>query len=151
MSSSHVWFLSSQSIMQMKSKSYYKGVTDFHRPTGMRKTVAQYPVVKPKVERLQLQHGVTPEDLKDFVGPRHFLTKFKGVKQQKADEKLAHERIEDRKKRTFTQAGISVITSEGEKTLTVQNAQKFKAAINAEKLAKTQGRAYSDIQINAEE
>lgn len=46
----------------------------------MRRIVADYVIVKPKIERLQLQHGVTPEDLKDFVGPRNFLTKYKGVK-----------------------------------------------------------------------
>ena len=51
-----------------------------YRPTGMRRIVADYVIVKPKIERLQLQHGVTPDDLKDFVGPRNFLTKYKGVK-----------------------------------------------------------------------
>lgn len=45
-------------------------------------------IVKPKIERLQLQHGVTSEDLKDFVGPRNFLTKYKGVKQLKLDAKI---------------------------------------------------------------
>lgn len=46
----------------------------------MRRIVADYVIVKPKIERLQLQHGVTPADLEDFVGPRTFLTKYKGVK-----------------------------------------------------------------------
>ena len=46
----------------------------------MRKIIADYIIVKPKIERLQLQHGVTPEDLKDFVGPKKNLTKYKGVK-----------------------------------------------------------------------
>ena len=36
--------------------------------------------------------------------------------------------------RTFTQAGISVVTREGEKTLTVQNAQMLKTAMNADKM-----------------
>ena len=58
----------------------------------MRKIVAAYPIVKPKIERLQLQHGVTPEDLKDFVGPRNFLTKYKGVKQLQLDAKIQADR-----------------------------------------------------------
>ena len=62
----------------------------------MRKIIRDNPVVKPKIERLQIQYGVTPEDLADFVGPRHFLTKYKGVKQLTADKKLAEERKEDR-------------------------------------------------------
>jgi len=68
----------------------------------MRRIVANYVIVKPKVERLQLQHGVTPEDLKDFVGPRNFLTKYKGVKQKQLDAKLEEERALDRQKRTFS-------------------------------------------------
>lgn len=103
-------------------------------PKGMRRIVADYVIVKPKIERLQLQHGVTPDDLKDFVGPRSFLTKYKGVKQKQLDAKLEQERALDRQKRTFTQAGISVVTREGEKTLTVQNAQMLKSAMNAEKM-----------------
>ena len=59
-----------------------------HRPTGMRRIVADYIIVKPKIERLQISHGVTKEDLKDFVGPRNFLTKYKGVKQLKLDAKI---------------------------------------------------------------
>ena len=51
-----------------------------YRPKQMRRIVADYVIVKPKIERLQLQHGVTPADLEDFVGPRTFLTKYKGVK-----------------------------------------------------------------------
>ena len=46
----------------------------------MRKIVANFPIVKPKVERLQLSHGITADDLKEFVGPRTFLTKSNGVK-----------------------------------------------------------------------
>ena len=45
-------------------------------------------IVKPKIERLQLQHGVKPEDLKEFVGPRDFLTKYKGVKQRMFEKKI---------------------------------------------------------------
>ena len=68
----------------------------------MRKIVRDNPIVKPKIERLQLEHGVSPDDLKDFVGPRNFLTKYKGVKQRTLDSKLAQERIADREKRTFS-------------------------------------------------
>ena len=68
----------------------------------MRRIVANFPIVKPKIERLQLQHGVTQEDLKDFVGPRSFLTKYKGVKQLKLDSKIEQDRILDRQKRTFS-------------------------------------------------
>jgi hypothetical protein len=76
---------------------------------------------------------VSPEDLKDFVGPRSFLVKYKGIKQVKYDAKLAQERAEDRQKRTFAQAGISVVTGQGEKILTVVNAKSYKDRINAEK------------------
>ena len=48
--------------------------------TGIRKIVRDNVIVKPKVERLQLSHGVTPEDLREFVGAKEFLTKFNGVK-----------------------------------------------------------------------
>lgn len=58
----------------------------------MRKIIRDNPIVKPKIERLQLQHGVSPEDLKDFVGPRNFLTKYKGVKQIALDKKIDEER-----------------------------------------------------------
>lgn len=68
----------------------------------MRKIIADYIIVKPKIERLQLQHGVTPEDLKDFVGPKKNLTKYKGVKQLKLDSKIEQERAQDRQKRTFS-------------------------------------------------
>ena len=50
------------------------------RPTGVRKIVAEGTIYKPKIERLQLAHGVTPEDLKEFVGPRDFLQRYQGVK-----------------------------------------------------------------------
>jgi len=46
----------------------------------MRKIAGEYIVVKPKVERIQLSHGITADDLKDFVGPRNFLVKNNGVK-----------------------------------------------------------------------
>ena len=51
-----------------------------YRPAGIRRIIADYVICKPKIERLQIQHGVTEDDLKDFVGPRSFLTKYKGVK-----------------------------------------------------------------------
>jgi len=35
--------------------------------------VADFPIVKPKVERLQLGNGIRPEDIKDFVGEKEFL------------------------------------------------------------------------------
>ena len=129
-------------------------LTISYRPTGLRRIVADYVIVKPKIERLQISHGVTADDLKDFVGPRNFLTKYKGVKQMQLDAKLEQERVQDRQKRTFSkfsyqkrrwkcmeltliffnfytaQAGISVITREGEKTLTIQNAQGLKSYMN---------------------
>ena len=83
------------------------------RVTGMRKIVRDSVIVKPKVERLRLEHGVKPEDLKEFVGPRDFLTKFNGVKQKMQEAKIAAKRQEDRQKRTFTHAGITVVTKSG--------------------------------------
>lgn len=70
----------------------------------MRRIVADYVICKPKIERLQLSHGVTAEDLKDFVGPRNFLTKYKGVKQQQLDAKINQDRALDRQKRTFSKS-----------------------------------------------
>ena len=96
----------------------------------MRKIVRDNPIVKPKIERLQLEHGVSPEDLKDFVGPRHFLTKYKGVKQLTLDKKLAEERKQDRQQRTFTQTGISVVTRAGDKILTIQSAAQLNVQLN---------------------
>ena len=68
----------------------------------MRKIIRDNPIVKPKIERLQLQHGVSPEDLADFVGPKHFLQKYQGVKQRTMNAQLDQQRKEDREKRTFS-------------------------------------------------
>ena len=46
----------------------------------------------------------------------------------------------------IAQAGISVVTSEGEKTLTNQNAQMIKTQMNAEKEAMKRGSATGDAQ-----
>ena len=43
------------------------------RLEGLRKIVHDFPIVKPKVERIQLSHGIKPEDIKDFVGEKEFL------------------------------------------------------------------------------
>lgn len=56
--------------------------------TKLANEVIDLTIVKPKIERLQLQHGVKPEDLKEFVGPRDFLTKYKGVKQRMHEKKI---------------------------------------------------------------
>mgnify|MGYP003352485405 CR=1 FL=1 len=71
------------------------------RCTGIRKIVRDSVIVKPKLERLQLTAGVKYEDIKEFVGPRDFLTKFNGVKQRMHEAALAKKRAEDRQKRTF--------------------------------------------------
>ena len=42
----------------------------------MRKIAGEYIVVKPKVERIQLSHGITADDLKDFVGLATFWSKI---------------------------------------------------------------------------
>ena len=48
----------------------------------MAKVAAETIIVKPKIERLSLTNGVTPADLKEFVGPRDFLQRYQGVKQK---------------------------------------------------------------------
>lgn len=80
------------------AKTFQIELTNYldNRPTGIRRIVADYIIVKPKIERLQISHGVTKEDLKDFVGPRNFLTKYKGVKQLQLDAKIEYERSLDR-------------------------------------------------------
>ena len=75
---------------------------------------------------------MTPEDLADFVGPRNFLTKYKGVKQITADKKLAEERKRDRAERTFTQAGLQVVTREGDQILTIKSAKELNVRLNLE-------------------
>lgn len=50
------------------------------KPRGILKIVAETVICKPKIERLTLANGVTPEDLKEFVGPRDFLQRYQGVK-----------------------------------------------------------------------
>jgi hypothetical protein len=47
---------------------------------GLRRIVHDFPIVKPKVERIQLSHGIKPEDIKDFVGEKEFLQRYKGIK-----------------------------------------------------------------------
>ena len=85
-----------------KLKSKNLSYLSLNRITGIRKIVRDSVIVKPKVERLQLSHGVKPEDIKDFVGPREFLTKFNGVKQKMHEASLAAKRLEEREKRTFS-------------------------------------------------
>lgn len=46
------------------------------QPKGLLKIVAETVIVKPKIERLTITAGVTPDDLKEFVGPRHFLQRY---------------------------------------------------------------------------
>ena len=48
----------------------------------------------------------------------------------------------------LAQAGISVVTSEGEKTLTIQNSKQYKEIIHAEKLAKKTGNMREADQTN---
>ena len=64
--------------------------------------MADFPIVKPKVERISLTDSIKPEDIKDFVGEKEFLHRYKGVKQKKAYEKVEAGRIEERQKRTFS-------------------------------------------------
>ena len=106
---------------------YYNGQTKFFRLSGMREIVAKFPIVKPKVERLQLQYGVTAEDLKEFVGPRHFLQANNGVKAKQRADAIKRQRAEDRVKKTFAYAGIEVMTTTGMKTLTQHSANEIKA------------------------
>ena len=69
--------------------------------TGLRKIIDFGTIYKPKIERLSLAAGCTPDDLKDFVGPREFLQRYKGVKQKKALKQLNEKRQGERQERTF--------------------------------------------------
>ena len=88
------------------------------KPRGILKIVAETVICKPKIERLTLANGVTPEDLKEFVGPRDFLQRYQGVKQKIASQKLKEKQARDREMRTFKHPGIDVITKGGLVTLT---------------------------------
>ena len=83
-------------------------------------------IVKPKVERLQLAHGVKPEDIKDFVGPREFLTKFNGVKQKMHEAALATKRAEEREKRTFSKYISYLIIAQLKRVLQLSRCQVHK-------------------------
>ena len=60
--------------------------------TGTRKIVAEGVIYKPKIERLTITKGCKPEDLKEFVGPREFLQRYKGVNQKIALKNLEQKR-----------------------------------------------------------
>ncbi len=49
------------------------------RAKGILRVVAETVLCRPRIERLVLTGGVNPEDLKDFVGPKHFLKRYNGV------------------------------------------------------------------------
>ena len=66
------------------------------QPKGLLKIVAETVIVKPKIERLSITTGVKPEDLKEFVGPRHFLQRYHGVKQTEALIRLKTKQDADR-------------------------------------------------------
>jgi hypothetical protein len=48
--------------------------------SGTRELVANFPLVKPKIERLTSLEGVTKEDINEFVGEKKFLQKNHGVR-----------------------------------------------------------------------
>lgn len=80
---------------------------------------------------MSFEHGCTPEDIKDFVGPRDFLQRYQGVKQKKAIELLKQKSTAERQARTFQYAGIEVMTAEsGLVTLTRDMANTLKEQIN---------------------
>ena len=47
---------------------------------GTRELVANFPLVKPKIERLNDLKGCEPDDIKDFVGAKSFLISNHGVR-----------------------------------------------------------------------
>lgn len=96
----------------------------------MRKIVDFGTIYKPKIERLSLQAGCKPDDLKDFVGPREFLQRYKGVKQKKDLHVLNGKRADERQARTFQHAGIEVMTAQGLVTLTRELANELKEEFN---------------------
>lgn len=100
------------------------------KPEGIRGIVANFPIVKPKVERIDLTQGIKPEDIKDFVGQKEFLQRYQGVKQKKGIMNVETKRFEERAKRTFAHAGISVMTINGSVKLNFENAPELKDSIN---------------------
>jgi hypothetical protein len=69
-------------------------------------------IYKPKIERLTITKGCKPEDLKEFVGPREFLQRYKGVNQKNAIKNMDKKREGERDGRTFKHAGIEVMTAQ---------------------------------------
>ena len=94
----------------------------------MQKIIENYPILKPKVERINGQ-----EDFMKLVNGNVILQKYGGVKQLIAREKVEQKRQEERLKRTFIDSGIQVMTVDGEKTFTINGAQDLKRQMNEEK------------------
>ena len=94
---------------------------------GMKKIVENYIIVKPKVERIGGQ-----DDFEKLLN-RKILEKYSGVKQLAARQKVADKRVEERAKRTFTDAGITIMTVYGEKNITIDRANELKQTWIADK------------------
>ena len=49
-------------------------------------------------------------------------------------EKVAAKRLDERQKRTFTDAGINIMTIDGARKMTQTSAQEYKEQMNADKM-----------------
>ena len=93
-----------------------------YRIIGTKKIIKHYTIVKPKVERVHFVEKQSEGSLEDYITGKLFLQKNKGVKARQEESKIQAKREEERKKKTFSHAGINIMTVEGMKTLTLKNA-----------------------------
>ena len=49
---------------------------NLEKPKGILKVVAETVICKPKIERLRLEDGIRPEDIKEFTGARQYLERY---------------------------------------------------------------------------
>ena len=83
------------------------------RAKGILRVVAETVICKPRIERIDLSCKIKPEDLADFVGPKNFLQRHKGVQQRLYMTKIRVQLDTEREKRKFHQPSIDVVTTKG--------------------------------------
>ena len=77
------------------------------------RVVAETVICRPRIERIDLSCKIKPEDLNDFVGPKNFLQRHKGVQQRLYMAKIRAQLDAEREKRKFHHPSIDVATTRG--------------------------------------
>lgn len=77
------------------------------------RVVAETVICRPRIERVDLNCKILPEDLADFVGPKNFLQRHQGVQQRLHMAKIRVKLDLEREKRKFHHPAIEVSTTRG--------------------------------------